>query len=60
MSDQPASPAPHDDELQETLDRLIQLTLTLSDQMEEQTKSINKGTTQANDCLLYTSDAADE
>lgn len=49
MSDQTASPAPQDDELQETLERLIRLTLTLSDQMEEQTKSINKGTTLANE-----------
>jgi hypothetical protein len=40
MPDEPASPAPHKDELPETLERLIQLTLTLSDQMEEQTKAI--------------------
>lgn len=49
MSDQPASTASRDDELPETLERLIQLTLTLSDQMEEQTKGINKGTTLANE-----------
>ncbi|MEL6511757.1 MAG: hypothetical protein AAFQ32_18290 [Pseudomonadota bacterium] len=49
MTDEPASPAPHKDELPETLERLIQLTLTLSDQMEEQTKAINKGTALANE-----------
>lgn len=49
MTDDPVSPAPRDDELPETLERLIQLTLTLSDQMEEQTKAINKGTTLANE-----------
>ena len=42
MTDTP-SPAPHDDELPETLERLIKLTLTLSDQVEEQTRAINKG-----------------
>ena len=48
MTDTP-SPAPRDDELPETLERLIQLTLTLSDQVEEQTRAINKGTTLANE-----------
>ena len=42
MTDTP-SPAPHDDELPETLERLIKLTLTLSDQVEEQTRAINNG-----------------
>ncbi|WP_386629916.1 hypothetical protein [Sulfitobacter geojensis] len=42
-------PAPRDDELSETLERLIKLTLTLSDQVEEQTRAINKGTTLANE-----------
>ncbi|MFG6511802.1 MULTISPECIES: hypothetical protein [unclassified Sulfitobacter] len=46
MSDRPASPAAPDDE---TLDRLISLTLTLSDQVDEQTRAINKGTTLANE-----------
>jgi len=44
-----SSPAPRDDELPETLERLIKLTLTLSDQVEEQTRAINKGTTLANE-----------
>ena len=57
MTDEPASPAPRDDELPETLERLIQLTLTLSDQMEEQTKAINKGTTLANEAR-HAADAA--
>jgi len=57
MTDDPASPAPHKDELPETLERLIQLTLTLSDQMEEQTKAINKGTTLANEAR-HAADAA--
>ena len=57
MTDDPASPAPRDDELPETLERLIQLTLTLSDQMEEQTKAINKGTTLANEAR-HAADAA--
>jgi len=57
MSDEPASPAPRDDELPETLERLIQLTLTLSDHMEEQTKAINKGTTLANEAR-HAADAA--
>ncbi|UOA17230.1 hypothetical protein [Sulfitobacter dubius] len=48
MTDTP-SPAPRDDELPETLERLIKLTLTLSDQVEEQTRAINKGTTLANE-----------
>lgn len=45
MTDAP-SPVPPDDE---TLERLISLTLTLSDQVEEQTRAINKGTTLANE-----------
>ena len=57
MTDDPASPALRDDELPETLERLIQLTLTLSDQMEEQTKAINKGTTLANEAR-HAADAA--
>ncbi|MEP4921950.1 MAG: hypothetical protein ABJV27_19555 [Roseibium sp.] len=57
MTDDPVSPAPRDDELPETLERLIQLTLTLSDQMEEQTKAINKGTTLANEAR-HAADAA--
>lgn len=48
MTDTP-SPASRDDELPETLERLIKLTLTLSDQVEEQTRAINKGTTLANE-----------
>ena len=57
MTDDPVSHAPRDDELPETLERLIQLTLTLSDQMEEQTKAINKGTTLANEAR-HAADAA--
>ncbi len=49
MSGQSASPALSDDELRETLDRLAGLTLTMSDQVEDQTKAINRVTTAANE-----------
>tara|TARA_R110001599_G_scaffold345620_3_gene570200 strand:+ start:1323 stop:1871 length:549 start_codon:yes stop_codon:yes gene_type:complete len=57
MADDTASPALRDDELPETLERLIQLTLTLSDQVDEQTKAINKGTSLANEAR-HAADAA--
>ena len=49
MSDQPDLPALSDDELRETLDRLASLALNLSDQVEDQTKAINRATTAANE-----------
>jgi len=49
MPDQPDLPALSDDELRETLDRLASLALNLSDQVEDQTKAINRATTAANE-----------